>query len=46
VKSIDFDPVARHYDLYVRTELDVPFWVEADVRNLEPLGDRHGGVST
>ena len=105
MKSIDFDPVARYYDLYVQTELDVPFWVEearrhagrrlelmcgtgrislallragfaltcvdysagllavlreklarerglvaevveADVRHLEPLGDRHGGVST
>jgi SAM-dependent methyltransferase len=28
VKSIDFDRVARYYDLYVQTELDLPFWVE------------------
>lgn len=27
-RSIDFDPVARWYDLYVRTDLDCDFWVE------------------
>ena len=27
-RSIDFDPVARWYDLYVQTKFDCDFWVE------------------
>jgi len=33
VKSIDFDPVARYYDAFVRADFDVGFWVrEATAR--------------
>ena len=28
MKSIDFDPVARYYDLCVHPDFDLPFWVE------------------
>lgn len=28
MKAIAFDEVARYYDLHVRTEIDLPFWVE------------------
>ena len=35
-KSIDFDRVARYYDAHVRTELDLPFWVEQCRRHAGP----------
>lgn len=33
MKSIDFDRVARYYDLFVQTELDLPYWVEEAQRH-------------
>lgn len=28
MKSIDFEPVARYYDAFVRADFDVRFWVQ------------------
>jgi SAM-dependent methyltransferase len=33
MKSIDFDPVADLYDVYVRTDADHPFWCELAAAN-------------